>query len=583
VIQIRHLAFGFVRPSHIQWICHDLSWRLSNTGIHLIEGASGRGKTTILHLLNQRLTPLKGRIQSRSSYPLMLTHPLYVHPGWRVEQYCQFFNLDAQHLHRLDLGHIPMKQRVETLSGGERVRFFLTLLLSQDGDVYFLDEPCSGLHDKHQRLVIDWIKEKSQHALCVIASHRHHWQPLASSHLKLLKNGETHVFYYHSSYQPCKQHTHQRRRRKRPHLPFKVMGQGLFMVGMSLSIALTIGLTMSVFLMRIRPMHYEPLRMTSTLVNVQTVTTIDLQGSPYVLTRTQPMDDRALYMLFQSQNNVVIAHDFRTLLPPTLHIDGVHFAVEWILDDTGHVEIIDVVHHTSQPMREWTWRFQVGEDETSLDWQWTFPFSIRYTYALLTPFDQPTIFLSYPQWLVFMASFYDTKGTITLLDWVREQQTFMHLGVFMNYPMYQTLKHSLEVDAIRLQHRWFDAFNQLVTLQASIEQWLVLLLLMNGLTYIFLEWARLQVWFAHHKDVYQQWRALGVRDRHLQATMFHPFWVVYGVLLVIGLVSVWIGIQYATSSLWTRLNAVFILLLVFFFLTMCLHATQSFYRKVFLR
>ena len=465
MIHVRHLAFGFVRSSHIQWICHNLSWTISHTGIHLIEGASGRGKTTILQLLNRRLTPLKGRVQSRFTYPLMLTHPLYVNPGWRVEQYCQFFNLESQHLRRLDLSHLPMKQRVETLSGGERVRFFLTLLLAQDGDVYFLDEPCSGLHDKHQRLVIDWINEKSQHAACVIASHRHHWQRLASSHVRLLSHGETHVLYHDVSRELVKRSTQKLRKPMRKHLPFKVMGQGLFVVGMMLSFVFTIGLTLSVLLMRMRPMHYEPLWMASTLVNVQTVTTIDLEGSPYVLTRTQPMDDGELHQLFQSQNNVMIARDFRTLLPPTLLIDGHHFAVEWLLDDTGHVEIIDIVHHSYHPLSAWTWRFQDVEDDTVMEWQWTFPFSIRHTYALLTPFDQPTIFLSYPQWFAFLTSFYDTKGMMTLIDWMGEKQRFMHVGAFMNYPVYQTLKQSLEADAIRLQHRWFDAYRQLITLQ----------------------------------------------------------------------------------------------------------------------
>jgi len=199
VIHVQHLAFGFVRPSHIQWICHDLSWRISNSGIHLIEGASGRGKTSILQLLNKRMTPWSGRIRTRYTHPLVLSHPLYVHPGWRVGQYCSVFNLDPKQLLRLDLGHLPMTQHVETLSGGERVRFFLTLLLSQQGDVYFLDEPCSGLHENHQHLVIDWIKEKSQHTVCVIASHRAHWQQLASSHLKLLNHGETQVLYNHRS------------------------------------------------------------------------------------------------------------------------------------------------------------------------------------------------------------------------------------------------------------------------------------------------------------------------------------------------------------------------------------------------
>ncbi len=51
-----------------------------------------------------------------------------------------------QRLHDVGLGYISIGQPLTTLSGGERQRLKLAEQMAEDGDVYVLDEPTTGLH-----------------------------------------------------------------------------------------------------------------------------------------------------------------------------------------------------------------------------------------------------------------------------------------------------------------------------------------------------------------------------------------------------------------------------------------------------
>src|SRR5690606_17239237 len=51
-----------------------------------------------------------------------------------------------QRLNDVGLGYLSLGQPLSTLSGGERQRVRLAIQMAEDGDVYVLDEPTTGLH-----------------------------------------------------------------------------------------------------------------------------------------------------------------------------------------------------------------------------------------------------------------------------------------------------------------------------------------------------------------------------------------------------------------------------------------------------
>ncbi len=170
-------------------ICQDLNLDIEAGDIWGILGPNGSGKTTLLHSLAGLLQPTQGNIylEEKNLYSiprktiaqhlgilLQDTHPLFPQT---VFEYC----LAGRHPHLSYFGRIKnedeeiaqqalrimeldlkMQQNIFNLSGGERRRLAIAALLTQNPNIYLLDEPNNHLDLRHQIKVLNHFKHLTE-------------------------------------------------------------------------------------------------------------------------------------------------------------------------------------------------------------------------------------------------------------------------------------------------------------------------------------------------------------------------------------------------------------------------------------
>lgn len=143
-----------------------------NEGISVLTGANGVGKSTFFHFLkNHRAEVLPGLTCAfMDQFPL---HPL---SELRGEDLIHILDTDISwfdgnkakalikkfHFEKL------ISNKVESYSGGENQIIKFVLLLSQNVDCYFLDEPLQYLDDKNISLVLDELQASSNKKILII-------------------------------------------------------------------------------------------------------------------------------------------------------------------------------------------------------------------------------------------------------------------------------------------------------------------------------------------------------------------------------------------------------------------------------
>lgn len=149
-------------------------------------GRNGQGKSTLIKLINDLLTPTSGEVLINGKKPgieskkiiAYLPERTYLDKDMTVAQAVKYFtefydNFDQERAYRLlrDLD-LDVNQRLSKMSKGMQEKVQLILVMSRDAQLYILDEPLGGVDPATRDYILDTILSNfSEGASVIISTH----------------------------------------------------------------------------------------------------------------------------------------------------------------------------------------------------------------------------------------------------------------------------------------------------------------------------------------------------------------------------------------------------------------------------
>ena len=161
-IEIKNLTFSYDNQRSLLFdratLNIDTTWKLG------LIGRNGRGKTTLLNILQKKL-PFQGQVnhqqeflyfpqtlKSKERLTYDVLNDVAVFELWEIERELNLMETDSEILWR------PF----DTLSGGEKTKVLLALLFIDDQHFPLIDEPTNHLDVVGRKQVAAYLKKKNQ-------------------------------------------------------------------------------------------------------------------------------------------------------------------------------------------------------------------------------------------------------------------------------------------------------------------------------------------------------------------------------------------------------------------------------------
>ena len=163
-------------------IFDNFSYTFSDTGIYVIVGKSGIGKTTLFRIISGLDTKYKGSVKGADRSNV----------SYAFQEYRLFENLNAKDnvifasfskydesaekqaielLKRLNFTEGDLELFPDSMSGGMKQRVSLARAILRKSDILLLDEPTKELDTQLRKIIRDIILEESKKRLIIIISH----------------------------------------------------------------------------------------------------------------------------------------------------------------------------------------------------------------------------------------------------------------------------------------------------------------------------------------------------------------------------------------------------------------------------
>ena len=182
LIEVSHLSKYYGKKAAL----NNVSLTLEPGKIIGLLGPNGSGKTTLIKVLNGLLIDIKGEVMIHGQKPGKSTKAIisylpdddYFSDWMKAEDAVQLFkdfykDFDADKASSLmERLSIDPKQRIKTMSKGQKEKFQLSLVMSRNALVYIFDEPIGGVDPAAREVILDIILNNySEDSLVLISTH----------------------------------------------------------------------------------------------------------------------------------------------------------------------------------------------------------------------------------------------------------------------------------------------------------------------------------------------------------------------------------------------------------------------------
>ncbi len=175
---------------------HDVTFSIQEKEKMALIGTNGSGKSTLLKILAQKETVDQGNILMKKGCTIqyLAQNPSFSKETiWQeIKQYqkeCEDYQVKSI---LTKLGLIDFDQRIDTLSGGQKKRLALAIVLMEDCDLLLLDEPTNHLDDE----MIEWLEKvlKQRNGAVLMVTHDRYFLDCITQKILEIDQGS---FYFH--------------------------------------------------------------------------------------------------------------------------------------------------------------------------------------------------------------------------------------------------------------------------------------------------------------------------------------------------------------------------------------------------
>ena len=176
-------------------ILQNINLNIAQQKTTIIMGKNGSGKSTLLKILNKIIQPTAGIIQSHldKPVPMLFQKPLTLNNtvkyNYHILHKIKEFQINNTWFNKFNLSNIE-DQKINSLSGGEKQKLFLSRLMSFDQPNLFLDEPNQSLDLESEKLLVDLLIHEKKSKTIILTLHDFEMAKKIGDHFIYLENGK---------------------------------------------------------------------------------------------------------------------------------------------------------------------------------------------------------------------------------------------------------------------------------------------------------------------------------------------------------------------------------------------------------